>query len=94
MCIEVLMNQYVRLRYKNLIYHTSKLSLILQNFFIKDLPCGQNSGYIRFTEDREREMARVASEVEHSLIPAGVTAIEAPGNPAGKSSNPVPESPT
>jgi hypothetical protein len=28
-------------------------------------------------KDREREMARIAAEVEHSLRPAGVTAIEA-----------------
>ena len=28
-------------------------------------------------KEREREMARIAAEVEHSLRPAGVTAIEA-----------------
>ena len=32
--------------------------------------------HIRHIQDREREMARVAAEVEHSLRAAGVTAIE------------------
>eukprot|EP00435_Cladocopium_sp_Y103_P042653 s786_g11.t2 len=65
------LTHYSKLGLRTLVIASKKLN---DHEFVEDWLARWKEATV--AEDREREMARVAAEVEHSLRPAGVTAIE------------------
>lgn len=65
------LTHYSKLGLRTLVIASKKLN---DHEFVEDWLARWKEATV--AEDREREMARIAAEVEHSLRPAGVTAIE------------------